>query len=238
MNLSISLTGNLSLTMPGSGEFTPLSLSPWGWYDLSDLSTMRQSGTRAAPGAAVVATSPVGLVLDQSGNDRDLSQAVAGAKPTAQTGYVDFDGGDGLNSATGLTLPASADVFIVIYNPDNDTSFVTLYDPPASTNYLGYSEAGTGTVAQDGVGSPTVLVNGSAPAGASAANLYTALGTTATKVLEVQGATLTGWDGISLGNYAGFLLDGRLMEVVVFPALSAGNRTLVRDYLTTKHGAA
>jgi hypothetical protein len=97
VNLSLSLTDNLSLT--GSGAPVPLSLSPLAWYDPSDLTTMFQTGSRAAPGTAVSADGdPVGLILDKSGNQLDLTQGTAANRPLYKTSgglhWLQFDGSD------------------------------------------------------------------------------------------------------------------------------------------------
>lgn len=83
--------------------FDPTTLFSGGlkgfFFDFSDLSTMYQSGTRAVPGTPVAANNdPVGLVLDKSGNNYDLSQATGTKKPLWQTGgglnWLKFDGVD------------------------------------------------------------------------------------------------------------------------------------------------
>ena len=91
--------------------FSPLSLSPSAWYDPSDLSSMYQTGTRGAPGAAAAVNSPVGLLLDKSGNNFDAAQATAASRPTLrQSGalyYLEFDGVDDFMAATfTVTHPA------------------------------------------------------------------------------------------------------------------------------------
>lgn len=113
IGLGINLTNNMSLT--GNRAFTPASLFSGGatgvWYDPSDLSTMHQTGTRAAPGAAVAVGDPVGLILDKSGNEIDAVQATSAARPILrQSGslyYLEFDGVDDGLRAAALDLSAS-----------------------------------------------------------------------------------------------------------------------------------
>jgi hypothetical protein len=91
LRLGLSMTG-------GASVFTPASLFSGGglgaYYDPNDLTTMYQTGTRAAPGAAAAVGSPVGLLLDKSGNNNDATQTTAGMRPTLrQSGslyYLEF----------------------------------------------------------------------------------------------------------------------------------------------------
>lgn len=68
------------------------------WLDPSDLSTMFQSGTRAAPGTAVAADGdPVGLILDKSGNAHDFTASGTTRplyKTSAGKSWLQFDGVD------------------------------------------------------------------------------------------------------------------------------------------------
>lgn len=78
----------------------PATRSPTVLYDVSDIATLYQSGTRAAPGTSVTADGdPVGLVLDKSGNNYDLAQATASSRPIYKIDgsgkpYLLFDGVD------------------------------------------------------------------------------------------------------------------------------------------------
>jgi hypothetical protein len=94
MGLGLSLRQRSS----GAPSFNPLTLTPTAWYDPSDLTSMRQSGTRGAPGAAAAVDSPVGLLLDKSGNNYDMAQATAGLRPILRSSggfyWLEFDGAD------------------------------------------------------------------------------------------------------------------------------------------------
>jgi hypothetical protein len=67
-----------------------------GFYNVADSSTLFQSGTRAAPGAAVTADGdPVGLMLDKSGNNNDVAITTTQRplyKPNSGLPYLLFDG--------------------------------------------------------------------------------------------------------------------------------------------------
>jgi len=74
--------------MMQSGGFSPASLFAGGiagaWYGPSDLSTLFQDSAGTTP--VTTAGQPVGLMLDNSGNDNHAVQATAAARPTYQTG--------------------------------------------------------------------------------------------------------------------------------------------------------
>jgi hypothetical protein len=118
---------------------------------------------------------------------------------------------------------------------------VTLWDVVSTTAYVGVTVSGDGSANNNNAGTPTNLVNGVALSPDTRAGLYTALGSSVA-IFEVQGANLAvlgnEWTGFKLGNYTTFEFAGRMMEVLILPALSAGNRTALRSYLGTKHGVA
>ena len=96
----------------GAAAFNPASTSPWAWYDPSNIATLFQSGTRAAPGAPVTASGdPVGLMLDNSGNNFDAVQATAAARPlytvAGAVKYLLFDGVDDRLQATMTAITGS-----------------------------------------------------------------------------------------------------------------------------------
>lgn len=82
-----------------SGPFDPSTFFSNGeqgaWYDPSDLTTLFQDAAGTTPGAA---GSPVGHLLDKSGNNLHASQATTSARPTlVQSGdnyYLQYDGVD------------------------------------------------------------------------------------------------------------------------------------------------
>jgi len=74
--------------MMQSGGFSPASLFAGGiagaWYGPSDLSTLFQDSAGTTP--VTTAGQPVGLMLDNSGNDNHATQTTAARRPTYQTG--------------------------------------------------------------------------------------------------------------------------------------------------------
>jgi hypothetical protein len=115
-NSSSGPTPSAYLLAGAAVPFCPIQLFLPGqsgvWYDFSDLTTLFQSGTRASPGAAVAADGdPVGLVLDKSGNNRDLVQATSTKRPLYKTSagvsWLLFDGVDDfLQSSAAFNLSA------------------------------------------------------------------------------------------------------------------------------------
>lgn len=96
---------------PLSSAFSPLSLSPVAWYDLSDLSTLFQDAARTTP--AVNDGDPVGGVTDKSGSGNHLAQATSSKRPmlklAIQNGraVLRFDGVDDFLALAGLVSGAS-----------------------------------------------------------------------------------------------------------------------------------
>lgn len=221
--------------------FTPASLSPSAWYDASDTSTLFQDSAGTTPYSTP--NDPLGKANDKSGAGRHMTQATSSARMlvTSTGGGLGFkaDGvDDGLYTASGQTWPALCDVFFVIANPDNDTLGVTFNNAPAYGDpyCLAYS-SGSG-VLHTSIATPgSLFVNGVASDGTQG-DLYTKLGSTNNKVVEIRSIDLATFGIIGLAAYTGFVAALRYHEILIYPALSAGNRTLVRDYLTTKWGVA
>jgi hypothetical protein len=105
MNLSLSLTNNMSLTGAAAVEF-PLSLSPAAWYDPSDTSTLWKDTAGTDP--VTTDGDAVARIDDKSGNDNHLIQATAANRPLYKTSgglhWLLFDGTDGLVSSAAATL--------------------------------------------------------------------------------------------------------------------------------------
>jgi len=81
----------LGAMMQSGGGAVPFSIAELfasseqgAWYGPSDLSTLFQDSAGTTP--VTTAGQPVGLMLDNSGNDNHATQATAAARPTYQTG--------------------------------------------------------------------------------------------------------------------------------------------------------
>jgi hypothetical protein len=92
------------------------------WLDIQNLANLYQDAAGTTPAAV---GSPVGLIIDKSGNDNHLSQATSSQKPILrQDGggayYLEFDGVDDLLSVT--FAAALGDCTVVYAGPDELTT--------------------------------------------------------------------------------------------------------------------
>lgn len=100
------------------GDDTPLPLTIdglWGWWDTSDLSTLKQDS--AGTTAVTAANDPVGYWVDKSGNTRAFIQSGASTiKPTYQgtNAGISFDGGDYLTLYSQSTTFTAQTVMAVV----------------------------------------------------------------------------------------------------------------------------
>lgn len=112
-NLAVLLMTALKGGTPRALSLTISGL--WGWWDTSDISTLKQDSAGTTP---VTATNdPVGYWGDKSGNARNFIQSGAGTlKPTyAGTGAgVSFDGGDYLTLYSQSTTFTAQTVIAVV----------------------------------------------------------------------------------------------------------------------------
>jgi hypothetical protein len=80
----------------GAAPFSPLSLSPYSWFDPSDLSTLWQDTAGTTPVTADGQS--VARIDDKSGNGRHMIQGTAAARPLYKTAgglhWLLFDGVD------------------------------------------------------------------------------------------------------------------------------------------------
>lgn len=208
--------------------FNPLSVVPNVWYDPSDLSSMSQDTGGTVPAAV---NSPVGRIMDKSGNGKHLTSATP---PTLrQSGslyYLEFDGvDDGLINAS-VPLGASVDVMWAFHNSGAVTSHMFL--DSAATVLVGVAQDGNASV--PGVG--TYSVNGAALGAQTRDSLHDTVGSAAPKVIDATAANLSSFTNFRISSFGGFLLSGRLYGVIVAPAMSAANRSAVRTYLGAKAG--
>ena len=123
---------SLAITRLGAMPWTPATLFAAGevgvWYDPSDLTSMFQD---AAGTIAAAVESPVGLILDKSGNGKHASQATAASRPTLKlidgkyslrfdgiddsmsTASIDFSGGDKMTVVAGVRKLSDAATAVV-----------------------------------------------------------------------------------------------------------------------------
>jgi hypothetical protein len=238
VNLSLSLTGNMSLTATAAAAFDPLTLSPEAWYDPSDLTTLFQASNGTT--AVTADGDPVGYIADKSGNGQHLIMATAANRPLYKTSgglhWLEFDGtNDGLACAS-VTMPASTDTFCAYYNSAAKTQYVMMANA-GGTTFIMTAVSADGSLPYQGAGSPDHFVNGVDTTETRGA-LFTAIGSSAPKVVEVRTADLSAWGSIRLFDYAGFVSGGRFYGMLICPALSASDRTSARTYLAGKSGVS
>lgn len=158
---------------------------------------------------------------------------------TASPLVMRFDGADDVLAASFApgTLPASADVYVVINRDVDDGNAAIGIDLTAGGRTLGVMAAGDTTGAFTGCGSPSVTVNGVAVPGGTAitrAELHTAVGVAEPRVLEVRGANLSAWaqfSTISSAQWGSMAFKGRIGSILIVPAQPNSTRTKIRKAL-------
>lgn len=219
--------------------------------DLSDPTTRFQSGTRGAPGAAAVSASdPIGLLLDKSGNQWDLTQDTAGSRP-----LLGFTGGKPM-----ATFDGTDDY---LFNAANSAgNFHTFGVAVVSRGTTGVAFAPSGGIssriavrAANGSGTTSVTFsNGtnfpsSAPGIAGAQVVLGTVDKAATTVTgRLNGVAMSGGSAISLSTTAGAYLGARPDGALPFNgdiyaafdiarALTAQETTQMEQWLASKVGA-
>jgi len=226
------------------------------------VSASNPTATDTEGSALVVATATTTFIVMQSNNNgtalfdgitcklfdgNHILQATAGARPLLQEStfkYLTFDGtNDGM--ATGVfaagTLTADMDCFIAIKRNSSAKSVLLSFD--ASHHFGTFDSAGGAATASNGVGaSGTYLLDGVAVPGGTGttqAQLNTALIVSAWHVLEVHNLDLSAFTQLKLSLYgAGYFVNGNIKDVILLPAQSDANRSVIRKYLGSKVGLA
>lgn len=215
--------------------FNPLSLSPAGWYDASDSSTITASG-----GA-------ISQWSDKSGNARNLAQAAALAQPS----YV-----SNVQNGLAVVRSASSQFMQATYGSISQpiTVVAAIRVTSSSTAYRSWM-VGASLATDTGVridcftqSSLHRIFAGTASVGTAAATATNAyvIGNVfngASSAVFVNGAAAgTGNPGsggirttLSVGRYDSSAFQGDLCEVLIFfAALSVSNRAQVESYLNAK----
>jgi hypothetical protein len=249
LNLSLSLTNNLSLT--ASPSFNPLSLFAAAekgvWYDPSDLTTLYQSGTRGAPGAAVTADGdPVGLMLDKSGNQFDATQATGANRFTYRAGsgkpYLESDGTKFFNIPQVKASVSDWSMTVGLYITGGGNLYQYLFDSPTGRLIFVARENATNLSYYDGVdfrGAAHALndasevltwvaTSGSGKVRAAGADVATGLAYTQR---AISGATKLGCNTNGAGDFFGGRLYGLIL---VDRAFTAGEITNTEALMAAK----
>lgn len=235
----------------GGGGFDPLTITPDGWWDFSDISTMfSDDGT-----TQITANGLIYRINDKSGNAYHAKQAIDTKRPTYKTGQVNglsvgmTDGGDALTAIVSATNVPSPYTYVYAFKFENQgTSYRAVMSGEGDSHsglfawvssrqiYIFNSNDGVlFNVASDDW-TTNAMVGGFKVNGASS-QIYK------NGVLRATGL-MTGTHGkkISLfaANDAGaypMTLDGKICEAFYFKrALSDTDRDLLEAYLGTKWG--
>ncbi len=220
--------------------FDPLSVSPTVWWDASDLTKMFT--TSGGTTNVAVDADPIGRIEDKSGNGSHLTQATAGSRPAYDItsgirGWQNDGVDDILATAAGRTWSGSSDVFIVMSAVGADTNFILADSAGTGGSFIGAGTQGSGSAVVNDLGAggqPPIYVDNAAAA--TRGDFFTAT-ETGRNVVELRGVDLAAFGQMFLGrSYATFEFVGLYHEIFICPAQTAGVRTQLRDYFTTKWG--
>lgn len=141
---------------------------------------------------------------------------------------LQFDGvDDALSTGTFAagTLPADADVYVVMHRNADDGRFVVLHGQGAGA-YIGAFETTTSTFGNSGSGSPAIAINGAVISGIVTPPAAVSF------LIEARGANLASWTSANHGVYsAGWQTAGRIGAVLITPAQPDATRAKIRKAL-------
>jgi hypothetical protein len=237
INIGASTAGSNATTTPTDISFT---------YTAVGASTVirlavggNESGTTAFFDNISVKAWNGNHVLQATGVARPLYDVIGGIS----SDYLDgSDDGYATTTLAAGTLTADMDIFVAVNPAVTSNAILFSEDTADATRYFGLSQSGTagsGTAAA-GVGSAwTCYVNGVQVGGTattSGAQLNSALGSGAYKVLEFRNLDLSAWTKLTLGLYTANLFNGDNAQLVLCPAQSTANRNSLRTYVGAKAG--
>ncbi|MDI9234325.1 phage head spike fiber domain-containing protein [Limnohabitans lacus] len=154
---------------------------------------------------------------------------------TAAPLMLQFDGADdelGTAPFAAGTMPANADVYLLMRRAANDGQAVLIYQPGGASRYAGVL-GGSGSASN--AGAPTYAVNGVAvPGGSTPSNsvFAAAVGHEVTRIVEVRNANLSTWTRLGVGLYGyGYNIMGQFGAILITPAQSDATRAKIRKAL-------
>jgi len=161
--------------------------------------------------------------------------------------FETFDGVDDVLAsaavAAGAVGNANMDCFILMKRNSSNGTQALLASNSGYTNYFGiFADAGASLAYGGAVGTPSYVVNSVAvPGGAETTRgqLWTALGGNTIRpwvLLEAHNLNLSEWT--ALGMFGGLPFNGNIAEIILCPAQSGANRTLIRRYMGNLAGLA
>ena len=197
-------------TLDGRMANLPLAV----WLDPATPSTgfVARDGT----GALAATGQAVGYRVDRSGNDHHGIAPADDRRPILDvTSGVTSDVLDGVNDTLRITptttFPSDCSVFIAIKTVD--TGFMVLGDSLDGNRYMLFALNSTG-VLYDGVGSPTVAIDGTTFSG-SRTELLALLADGNWHIAELANVDISTWPRIDIGSNNNFRLDGNVGPLVI-----------------------
>jgi len=155
--------------------------------------------------------------------------------------FLSFDGtDDGMATAAFAagTLAADTDGFFLVKR--NSAAKGIFADVDATHFFGAFDSAGGAATASTIVGaSSTYLVDGAAVPGGTGTTqvqLDTALTVGAWHLLEVHNLDLSAWTALQISLLTGYFVNGNIKDVILLPAQSDANRSVIRKYLGSKVG--
>lgn len=235
--------GRVGLTQGGgraAEEFDPLTVTPYLWYDPSDLTTMFQNSNGTT--AVTADGDPVGYIADKSGNGKHWIQATAAARPLYKTGgglhWLQFDGTD---DGLGVSTVALENAMTAIYGLlTSDTRFVSFW-APSGIGFGIAEDTATGFVSEINSGTPAYRVNNGNQLANDRDAYNDAVSTGSALVVEARSLDLShaDWDaGVKFGDYSTYFFTGRFYGLILGLETNIGaDRTSVLEYMAAKTGA-
>lgn len=232
---------NVVVGQVNSGFFGKISNLGGGWYrcavthnrvgliwpliGIADVNGSSQIAKGAATGVSVNR-----LMLNEGVQQVPYQQSFTSSSydTTAAPLMLQFDGvDDSLASATFAagTLPADADVYLVMHRNANDGRFVVLHGQGTGA-YVGAFETTTSTFGNAASGSPAIAINGTVISGSVTPPVGVSF------LIEARGVNLGTWTSVNHGVYlAGWQTAGRIGCLLITPAQPDATRAKIRKAL-------
>lgn len=232
-------------TPGGTDVFTSTSVGG-GWWRQTLTRTFTSAGTNANVqpmyGAGFPATGVVvvwGAQLEFGPSATSYQRVAAAAEySTSEPLFMQFDGVDDSISTATLsagTLPANADVYVVLRRSAGDGNTVIASPFAGSTPLIAALNSSSSSLASVSSGTPTYSVNGAVVPGGTGttrAQLAAALPETQRSILEVRNADLSAWTSFATGGYgSGLSYTGNINAALICPAQPDSTRAKIRKAL-------
>lgn len=203
-------------------------------------------------GPATVKEVPGNHMLQSTSVDRPLLSAYDGqtlgpGDTYDATGYPAFQLYDGVDDGMATaafaagTLIDGMDCMIAVRRDSAESMVVGLYSGAGTTKFIGAAESGAIADCFNGVGAPTVWVDGTQLTGETAVTrttLHTALTAGSFHILEFRGLNLSTWTTAEAGGYgSGYTLNGALGDILLYPSTaSTEDKDAARQWLADYYG--